>query len=252
MKLKSLLFGSAAVIAAGTGAQAADLPTVEPVEYVRICDAFGAGFYYIPGTDTCLRIAGYVRVESHYVDGNHVNRFGGTATEDSFNNWTTRARGHISADARTQTDFGLVRAYFAYDMTVGPSNAGINYAGTGAGLASAYIQISNDWGTYTAGHTGSNFDFFSGYGYGTRISLDDNTGEATQFAWTFAGGNGFSFTIAAEDPATIGRRNQMALALRTITRPGIPGRRCQHPCGPGLGLRSNHGCCSHHQHADQH
>ena len=69
MKLKSLLFGSAAVIAAGTGAQAADLPIVEPVEYVRICDAFGAGFYYIPGTDTCLKIGGYVRAESHYVFG---------------------------------------------------------------------------------------------------------------------------------------------------------------------------------------
>ena len=54
MKLKSLLFGSAAVLAAGTGAQAADLPTVEPVEYVRICDAFGTGYFYIPGTDTCL------------------------------------------------------------------------------------------------------------------------------------------------------------------------------------------------------
>ena len=204
MKLKSLLFGSAAVIAVGTGAQAADLPTVEPVEYVRICDAFGVGFYYIPGTDTCLRIAGYVRVELHYVDGNHVDRFGGTATEDAFNNWTTRARGHLSLDARTQTDFGLVRAYFAMDETVGATNAG-NYPDS-FGVSSAFIQISNDWGTYTAGHTGSNFDFFSGYGYGTRLSLDDNTGEATQFAWTFAGGNGFSLTIAAEDPLSDGRR----------------------------------------------
>ena len=75
MKLKSLLFGSAAVIAAGTGAQAADLPTVEPVEYVRICDAFGTGFYYIPGTDTCLRIAGYVRVELQWVGGNDALRY---------------------------------------------------------------------------------------------------------------------------------------------------------------------------------
>ena len=58
MKLKSLLFGSAAVFAAGTGAQAADLPVAEPVEYVRICDAFGTGFFYLPGTDTCLQISG--------------------------------------------------------------------------------------------------------------------------------------------------------------------------------------------------
>ncbi len=63
MKLKSLLFGSAAILAAGTGAQAADLPTAEPVEYVRICDAFGTGYFYIPGTDTCLRIGGRVRAE---------------------------------------------------------------------------------------------------------------------------------------------------------------------------------------------
>ncbi len=25
-----------------------------PMEYVRVCDAFGAGFLYIPGTETCL------------------------------------------------------------------------------------------------------------------------------------------------------------------------------------------------------
>ncbi len=210
MKLKSLLFGSAAVIAAGTGAQAADLPTVEPVEYVRICDAFGAQFYYIPGTDTCLRVGGYVRAESHYVDGHPLRLFQGSPTSDAYNNWTTRARGHIILDARTQTDFGLVRAYIAYDMTVGPgaftTPAAPNYDGGSAALDVAYIQISNDWGTYTAGHTGSFFDFFSGYGYGTRLSLNDGTGSATLFGWTFAGGNGFSLTISAEDAASIGRR----------------------------------------------
>ena len=77
MKLKSLLFGSAAVLAAGTGAQAADLPTAEPVEYVRICDAFGTGFYYIPGTETCLKVGGRVRIEWGYVDDSDLE---GSAT----------------------------------------------------------------------------------------------------------------------------------------------------------------------------
>jgi hypothetical protein len=27
----------------------------QPVEYVRICDLYGAGFFYVPGTDTCLQ-----------------------------------------------------------------------------------------------------------------------------------------------------------------------------------------------------
>ena len=30
--------------------------SAEPVDYVKICDAFGVGFYYIPGTDTCLNV----------------------------------------------------------------------------------------------------------------------------------------------------------------------------------------------------
>ena len=228
MKLKSLLFGSAAVLAAGTGAQAADLPTVEPVEYVRICDAFGTGYYYIPGTDTCLKVGGYVRAESHYVDGD-VDVFYGprsnglqiaTVPESEVNNWTTRVRGQINLDARTQTDFGLVRAYIAIEMQVGHDNitegdnpttlttveGSPNYPGTASNLAAAFIQISNNWGTYTAGRTGSFFDFWGSHGYGTRLNIDDSTTDTNLFAWTFAGGNGFSFTVAAEDPASNGRR----------------------------------------------
>ena len=63
VKIKSLLLGSAAALVAVSGAQAADAIIVEPepVEYVRVCDAYGSGFFYIPGTETCMRISGYVR-----------------------------------------------------------------------------------------------------------------------------------------------------------------------------------------------
>ncbi len=63
MKLKSLLLGSAAAFAVVGGAQAADLSVAEPVDYVRVCDAFGVGYWYIPGTDTCLKIGGYVQFD---------------------------------------------------------------------------------------------------------------------------------------------------------------------------------------------
>ena len=59
MKLvKSLLLGSVAGLAAVAGAQAADLPVKKAaaVEYVRVCSTYGAGFFYIPGTETCLRV----------------------------------------------------------------------------------------------------------------------------------------------------------------------------------------------------
>jgi hypothetical protein len=205
MKLKSLFFGSAAVFAVGTGAQAADLPIAEPVEYVQICDAFGNGFYYIPNTDTCLKIGGRVRVETHYVENDP-----GTSND---NNWTTRARGYISLDARTQTDWGLLRAYTQMFMTVGPKassapegQGGQNYDQTFS-LDKAFIQIVNGAGTITAGYASSNFDApFSSNTFGTRIGIDDPTTTATQFAYTFAGGNGFSATIAIEDAASAGRR----------------------------------------------
>jgi hypothetical protein len=212
MNLKSLLFGSAAILAAGTGAQAADLPVAEPVEFVRICDAFGTGFYYIPGTDTCLRISGRVRVEAHYVD-----EFDSDDDDDGdddefdrvdreFNNFTTRARGNVRLDARTQTDLGLVRAFIEYQMTVGPSDFGTNYAGADPDLVSAFIQISNDMGTFTAGHTASFFDFWGSNSFGTRVGIDDNTTEQTLFAYTASFGGAFSATLSLEDPASSGRR----------------------------------------------
>ena len=61
--IKGLLLGSAATIVAVAGAQAADLPVkAKPVEYVKVCSAYGAGFFYIPGTQSCMRIyGGYLR-----------------------------------------------------------------------------------------------------------------------------------------------------------------------------------------------
>lgn len=218
MKLKSLLFGSAAILAAGTGAQAADLPVAEPVEYVRICDAFGTGFFYIPGTDTCLQISGRVRVESHYVDdgfgsddddgGDNNNDDNGTDNDflnREFNNWTTRARANVRLDARTQTDFGLVRAFFNIQVTEGPSDFGHSYSSS-LDLSAAYIQVSNDFGTYTAGQTSSFFDIWGSNTFGTRVGIDDSTVDSNLFAYTITGGNGFSGTISVEDPLSTGRR----------------------------------------------
>jgi hypothetical protein len=66
MNIKSLLLGSAAALAVVSGAQAADAVVAaepEPMEYVRVCDAYGTGYFYIPGTETCLKIGGQFRYE---------------------------------------------------------------------------------------------------------------------------------------------------------------------------------------------
>jgi hypothetical protein len=78
MKIRTLLLGSAAAFAAAGAAQAADLSVAEPVDYVRVCDAFGAGYWYIPGTDTCLKIGGYVQFDVNF----HTSKstLGGSST----------------------------------------------------------------------------------------------------------------------------------------------------------------------------
>ena len=68
--VKSLVLGSTAALFAMGGAQAADLPVkAKAVEYVRICSLYGAGFFYIPGTDTCIKLGGYLRVDLTYNGG---------------------------------------------------------------------------------------------------------------------------------------------------------------------------------------
>src|ERR1044072_1396510 len=64
---RTLILGSAAGLMAVSGAQAAALPVkAKAVEYVRICSLYGAGFFYIPGTDTCIKLGGYLRVDTTF------------------------------------------------------------------------------------------------------------------------------------------------------------------------------------------
>lgn len=89
------------VLLAATGAamschaNAADLPVVvEPVDFVRVCDAFGTGFYLIPGTETCLQVAGRIRADYNvFFDDGDFNVFDGFGYEDTGDNgYRFRAR----------------------------------------------------------------------------------------------------------------------------------------------------------------
>ena len=150
--------------------------------------------------------------------------------EDSeVNNWTTRARGNVRLDARTQTDIGLVRAFFDLQMTLGPggtaNSAGIRVDDTynlDSDLVAAFIQISNDWGTITAGHSGSFFDVCGSNTFGTRIGIDDPTTEQTLFGYTYAGGGGFSASISIEDHS-FGRAARRSPTYAGQERPDLVG-----------------------------
>jgi len=184
MKLvKSLILGSVAGLAAVAGAQAADLPVAKaaPVEYVRVCSTYGAGFFYIPGTDTCLRVGGRVRAEYQYLEPE-------TRASNSIG---FRARGRIQLDARTATAYGLLRTFVRFDVT---HNTG-TYGADTAIVDQAFVQF----GGLTAGRTVSfwdNGDLPTGH-FGTVRFSDAPT--VNVLAYTASFGNGFSATLSLEE-----------------------------------------------------
>ena len=106
IEIKSLLLGSAAAMVAVSGARSADAVVIaepEPVEYVRVCDAYGAGFFYIPGTETCLKISGYVRYDAR--GGDNVY------TGDEYDTWQKKTRATLRFDARSETELGTLRSF---------------------------------------------------------------------------------------------------------------------------------------------
>src|SRR5579872_5584726 len=159
--VRSLLLGSAAGLVAVSAGQAAELPVkAKPAQYVKICSLYGAGFYYMPGTDMCLKIGGWVRAETTY--GANGNLAGTPMGPVNFNdrltnNYNVRSRGYITADAREQTAYGVARAYIDVGLNSTITDGG-NPAGGGVAFSSnrAYLQ----WAGFTAGLAQSFFDFY--------------------------------------------------------------------------------------------
>jgi hypothetical protein len=200
--VKSLILGSAAGLVAMSGAQAADLPVkAKAVEYVRICSVYGAGFYYIPGTDTCIKLGGYLRADTSFNASGAYDSpaWAGNAGQNNRlrNQITSRSRQDINIDTRTATEYGVVRTFFdaTFNWTTGDA-----IAGGSVGVYYAFIQFAG----FTLGKAVSQFDTpWTGYpGNNTSFLLgghDDVTG-INQIAYTAQFGNGVSGSISLEEP----------------------------------------------------
>ncbi|MTH94813.1 porin, partial [Roseibium sp. RKSG952] len=140
-----------------------------------------------PGTETCLRVGGRVRVEAKTANFADDGAWGDRESNDvSF-----RARGYLYLDSRTNTEFGLLRTYTSLVGTQDTGNGG----SADFSLFDAYIQ----WGGVTAGFATSNFDFFTGQTFMGVVTRNWSDLTQLQFAYTAAFGNGFSATVALED-----------------------------------------------------
>jgi len=201
--VKSLILGSAAAIVAMSGAQAADLPVkAKAVEYVRICSLYGAGFYYIPGSDTCIQIGGYVQVTSVGNGGGIVaGAYSSTAGAQNrtTNDFYARSRQGINLDTRTATEYGVVRTFSAltFSWTTGTDAV----AGGSLGVYYAFIQFAG----FTMGKAVSQFDVpWTNYPANIFDQLVGGSGDVTgvnQFSYTAEFGNGVSGTVSVQDPS---------------------------------------------------
>uniref|UniRef100_UPI0013DF9F38 porin n=1 Tax=Mesorhizobium sp. Z1-4 TaxID=2448478 RepID=UPI0013DF9F38 len=162
----------------------------------RICDVYGTGFFYIPGTETCMHIGGYYRFET---------RFGSTGAAYASNmNWFSRFQ--LSVDVRNETEWGTLRGYAEGHFDYGWINAGANlglginavaggYFGR-AYLNQGYIEVIGASGTLRMGLTDTAYSRFLGYGSGNVFGGTYNVSTRNEISYTFSGSNGFSAILA--------------------------------------------------------
>jgi len=217
MNIKSLLLGSAAVLVAATGARAADAIVIaepEPVEYVRVCDTYGAGYFYIPGTETCMRIHGYVRAEATAGDNVYATRLSkeirvrntaapyaytgvrissgvdNTIDERDTYDWMTRAAVRFST--ASETELGTLRTYIDTRFQWADGRD----AGSTGTLRNAWIEL----GGFRVGMGDTSFvSWTNSYGTVWNDDVITQLGKRTNFlSYTFNAGNGLSAMIALE------------------------------------------------------
>ncbi|WP_068083112.1 porin [Polycladidibacter stylochi] len=194
--LLSSVDSGAADLASNTEPLLPDL--VEPVEYVRVCDSYGAGYFFIPGTDTCLRISGRVRAEVQIEDfGSRPSNWSGVSDQEPTgrleNGVNFRARASLSMDARTETEFGLLRSYMEWEAISDSDDAGLD-DNTLLRMNKGYVQFYG----FTVGRARSVFDYFTGATFGSikRNWSDRDTNVA---AFTAMMSNGVSVSFSLED-----------------------------------------------------
>jgi hypothetical protein len=203
MHIKSLLIGSAAALAVVSGAQAADAVVAaepEPMEYVRICDAYGTGYFYIPGTETCLKIGGVLRAEKYLEDAKGSKEY---------HEWHTRAR--IDLTAKNDSEWGTVHSWIrlqgdSYNNTTSDDVGGGNqtrwwyYFGIG-GLEFGRFDAPGtrfqgyggrtDWGGYYGNdHDRQYVSYTADYGnFSAFVALENDLVNGSNYNYYDAAGN---------------------------------------------------------------
>ncbi|MCC0807478.1 porin [Methylobacterium sp. W2] len=232
--LKSSLLGTAAAFASVAGAHAADLPVKKavPIEYVRVCSAYGAGFFYIPGTDTCIRLSGRARLDIGYQPTSSRSSLGNAGDTTGY-----IGLARINVDARTQTAYGTLRAFTRIQFASRTGAVGGLRSGTQERIGSAFGATGQDqsgraqqfvntdkafiqFAGLTAGRASSFFDFYAHDFEITGATANSDVQSTNLLAYSAKFGEGFSATVSLEDPTF--RRN--TIYSQESTTVGAPSR----------------------------
>jgi len=224
---RTFILGSAAGLIVMSGAQAADLPVkAKAIEYVKVCSAYGVGFWYIPGTDTCIKLGGYLRIDTTFNGGAQGQPAwnGDIAQQNRYRDYySARSRMALTVDTRTASEYGTVRTFLQADMqftTLGNTTFNPNNLNTTLGNNAQLLDTPG--GGYVA--VESVFIQFAGFTFGKSVSAystpwnafpgnissfliggHDTTTGVNNIQYTAQFGDGVSASIGLDDPTVFGR-----------------------------------------------
>jgi hypothetical protein len=234
---KNFVLGSSALLSVAS-AEAADLPVkAKAVEYVRACSLYGPGFYYVPGTDTCIRIGGYLRVDTTFDGANVFDAPAWSGDSGQRNRYVdyidARSRMGLQVDTRTATEYGVVRTFNQADIqfnnftTANPSAAtfatslpgglsGSVLNGVGGGyVAVEYIFLQ--FAGFTFGKSSSAYatpwNSYPGNNSAWLLGGEDSSGGVNNIQYTAQFGNGISASIGLDDPSVFNRVSVLNLSV---------------------------------------
>src|SRR3981189_2779330 len=235
--VKSLILGSAAGLLAMSGAQAADLPVkAKAVEYVRICSLYGAGFFYIPGTDTCIKLGGYLRVDTTFNGGVHGQPAwsGDLGQHNRYADYfSSRSRMALSVDTRTATEYGVVRTFgqadfqfttqgtntvnpvsFPNSPSIGTSTSLLNGPGEGyVAVEFTFIQFAGFTFGKSASAYATPWQIFPGNINSNLLGGQNTDTGVNNIQYTAQFGNGVTGSIGLDDPTVWDRTAVYNLAV---------------------------------------
>lgn len=187
---------------------------------MKICSLYGAGFYYMPGTDTCIKFGGYLRADTVFnTNADYAGANGapaGAHNRDS-NYFTTRSRMDFTVDTRSATQYGVLRTFadMVFSWTGGgytgsnPTTygGGEGIGGANLGLYHAFIQFAG----FTLGRTVSIFDTpWQSYPAGGPDNIPGGSNHVTgvnQLTYTGDFGQGITASVSLQDPTAYDQSN---------------------------------------------